>query len=127
MKKSNHQKNWFLKIASLFSVFIILGYFLFYSFYNNFNNLEAKAADPVEFINNSASVGMGLNGINDWSTEFPFLNLMKQSRMWITQCDDSSPAGGCKWNTEEQDKLNLDENKYVKTLPNKDDSSVFYR
>ena len=89
--------------------------------------MEAKAADPVEFINNSASVGMGLNGINDWSTEFPFLNLMKQSRMWITQCDDSSPAGGCKWNTEEQDKLNLDENKYVKTLPNKDDSSVFYR
>ncbi len=28
------------------------------------------------------SLGIGLNGIADWSTEFPFLDLMKQSRWW---------------------------------------------
>lgn len=30
----------------------------------------------------SHSMGMGLNGINDWSTQMPFVDLMKQSRGW---------------------------------------------
>lgn len=30
----------------------------------------------------TASLGMGLNGIADWSTQMPFLDLMKQSRPW---------------------------------------------
>ena len=29
------------------------------------------------------SMGMGLNGISDWSTQLPFIDLMKQSREWM--------------------------------------------
>ncbi len=29
------------------------------------------------------SVGIGLNGISDWSSQFPFLDLMKQGREWF--------------------------------------------
>lgn len=29
-----------------------------------------------------ASFGVGLNGVSDWSTQFPFIDLMKQSRQW---------------------------------------------
>lgn len=28
------------------------------------------------------AMGMGLNGINDWSTQMPYIDLMKQSRSW---------------------------------------------
>ena len=31
---------------------------------------------------NQQSMGMGLNGINDWTTQIPFIDLMKQSRAW---------------------------------------------
>lgn len=61
-------------------------------------------------------LGTNLNGVVDWSTERPFLNLFKQARAWITQCgwDD----GGCSgWDTGEEDRLDLDENGWVKSLP----------
>ena len=32
--------------------------------------------------NNSFAMGIGLRGIADWSTQFPFVDLMKQSRAW---------------------------------------------
>ncbi len=40
-----------------------------------------KSAPPM-LKHKSPSLGMGLNGITDWSSTFPFIDLMKQSRAW---------------------------------------------
>ena len=36
------------------------------------------------------SMGMGLNGISDWSTQLPFIDLMKQARGWKDWSDKTS-------------------------------------
>jgi hypothetical protein len=62
----------------------------------------------------SVQIGTNLNGINDWSTQLPFLDGFKSSRRWITHNKST-------WNTNESDKLNLDANGWVKSLPNAGD------
>lgn len=63
-------------------------------------------------------LGSNLGGISDWSTQRPFTNLFKQSRPWLTQCDNSrdSDCNG-RWETNENAKLNLDADGWVKSLP----------
>lgn len=39
---------------------------------------------------NSHSMGMGLSGIADWSTQIPFIDLMKQSRGWRDWLNNTS-------------------------------------
>ncbi len=56
------------------------------------------------------SLGIGLNSVTDYSPELPFLDLFKTSRAWITQ---SSSA----WDTGETRQLDLDENGWVRSLP----------
>lgn len=75
----------------------------------------------------SMSLGIGLNGIADWSTQHPFLNHFKTARAWITQCIKSDPNCEGKWSTEESDLLNLDENGWVKSLPKPEDKPQFTR
>ena len=43
-------------------------------------SVAKNADDPISV--KSASLGMGLAAINDWSTQNPFIDLMKQSRAW---------------------------------------------
>lgn len=52
--------------------------------------------------NNNRSLGIGLNGIADWSTQMPFINLFKQARPW-------------NWKAEQKN-LELDANGYVKSV-----------
>jgi hypothetical protein len=47
---------------------------------------ESKPADQ--------SLGINLNGIADWSTEYPFIDFVKSSREWIAQKKDSSWGKG---------------------------------
>ena len=54
------------------------------------------------------AIGMNLAAIEDWSSAFPFLNLVKQARPWISQQE------GSKWGKGE--KLNLDKSGWVKSL-----------
>ena len=75
----------------------------------------------------NVSLGSGLNGLADWSSQTPFLNLFKQARDWIPQCGDGSPAGCPGFDTKENDRLNLDANGYPKSLPATNDNSVKYR
>jgi hypothetical protein len=56
------------------------------------------------------SLGVGLNGIADWSTEIPFLNLFKQARPWD-------------WK-DEQKNLDLDANGYPKSLKEKIETPI---
>ncbi len=53
-----------------------------------------------------SSLGMGLNGIADWSTQMPFLDLMKQARAWRD------------WNSKVNNELGFDtdENDWIKSL-----------
>jgi hypothetical protein len=80
----------------------------------------ALAALPV-------SVGTNLNSVTDWSTQQPFIDAFKSSRSWNTQCQSGEP--GCKggWSTDEFDKLNLDQNGWVKSLPAPADSAEYTR
>ncbi|TPE49744.1 hypothetical protein [Amaricoccus solimangrovi] len=49
-----------------------------------FTAAPVRVADAGDFVTGRApSVGMGLSGIADWSTEQPFLDLMKTARPWI--------------------------------------------
>lgn len=74
--------------------------------------------------NSSSSVGINIGAVTDWSTQFPFIDIFKQSRGWITQCGEGSPDN-CPWDTKENDRLDLDENGWVKSLPAKDASVKF--
>lgn len=56
------------------------------------------------------SLGIGLSGVTDYSTELPFLDLFKTSRPWIPQSDSV-------WDTGESARLDLDENGWVRSLP----------
>lgn len=63
------------------------------------------------------SLGTNLNIIADWSTEIPFLDAFKSSRKWMTQCKKGEPGCTGFWQTNEYEKLNLDEYGWVKSLP----------
>jgi len=91
-----------------------------------FENPQHWNALATKSENANSSLGVGLNAIGDWSTELPFLDHFKSSRKWLTQCDDGQVA--CEkgeWDTQEYDKLNLDENGWVKSLPRPEDSPKY--
>jgi hypothetical protein len=54
---------------------------------------------------NAASLGMGLNELADWSTQYPFLDLMKWSRPWQD------------WARDKPLRAELDDADWVKRLP----------
>jgi len=85
------------------------------------SNPSLTAAEPA---NSKASLGMGLTGIADWSTEQPFIDLMKSARSWVTKCPEGQD---CPFDTQEAALLDLDENGWVKSLPAPDDPKVRYR
>ena len=45
----------------------------------------SSAAPVTGLPSRAGNVGTNLAGIADWSTEFPFVDLMKQSRAWVSQ------------------------------------------
>ena len=73
------------------------------------------------------AVGTNLNGIADWSTEVPFLDLFKSARAWIPQCGYGEPGCTGSWDTGEFAKLDLDQNGWVKSLPKPEDAPEYTR
>lgn len=61
-------------------------------------------------ITGGRSLGIGLSGIADYSTQMPFLDAFKSSRAWMTQ----SPS---QWDTGEAAQLDLDPQGWVRSLP----------
>ena len=74
-------------------------------------------------------LGTNLAGFADWSSQMPFVDLFKMSRMWLTQCQYwvAHPDPGCtgQWDTGEQAQLDLDEHSWVKSLPKSEDAPIF--
>jgi len=90
----------------------------------NSNNtpIAASATTPA-----TLSLGTNLNEIADWSTQLPFLDAFKSSREWITQCQDGESGCSNSWSTDEEEKLDLDEHGWVKSLPAPEDSPEYTR
>jgi hypothetical protein len=59
------------------------------------------------------TIGMGLNGVADWTTEWPFVDIMKISRSWFTYNADGS--GG--WDTGYAAFIPVDSNLYPLAVP----------
>ena len=55
---------------------------------------------------NNAKLGINLAGIVDWSTEFPFVDLFKQSRAWFVEGKEPANSG-----------LQIDAEGWVSQLP----------
>lgn len=82
-------------------------------------------------------MGMNLSSFDYWSTEFPTIDQFKRAGGWFTSCDtgvgsctftdDDKKAGKSGWDTLEQARLDLDENGWVRSLPDADDTRVKYR
>jgi hypothetical protein len=90
-------------------------------------NKVVVRADVQNTSNSRSSLGVGLNGIADYSTQLPFLDAFKSSRQWITQCVSGQPNCKGEWDTEEYNLLNLDENGWVKSLPSPEDAPKYTR
>ncbi|MBF2019553.1 MAG: cellulose-binding protein [Hydrococcus sp. C42_A2020_068] len=71
----------------------------------------SKSKNPVTpTVKSEPSIGTNLSGISYWSSQHPFLDAFKSSGAWITQNEKV-------WDTKESDRLDLDENGWVKSLP----------
>ena len=65
-------------------------------------------------------MGVNLSGFDYWSNDFPTIDQFKRASPWITSKDGV-------WDTGEADRLDLDENGWVKSLPAAGDGEVKYR
>lgn len=96
--------------------------------FNSAKSVSDKVYDPTLKYVSTDSLGLGTNltSVSDWSTELPFLDGFKSSRQWIPQC---LPSEGCgdSWGTGESDKIDLDEQGWVKSLPKPEDGLKFTR
>lgn len=59
--------------------------------------------------------GINLNGITDYATELPFVDLMKNCREWYTK--DANNPNGSEWNTEAADSLTYRPDGYPTHIP----------
>ncbi|WP_255556489.1 cellulose-binding protein [Methylococcus sp. Mc7] len=83
-----------------------------------------EADSPVP--DSGFGIGVNLAGLAYYGTEIPFVDLIKLSGPWLTQCqpgrdpgcsEEGWPPGASAWNTLEQEKLALDAAGYPKSLP----------
>jgi hypothetical protein len=93
----------------------------------NTTNTTTIAKNTNCLIASKTSLGIGLNGITDWSTQFPFIDHFKTSRKWITQCIKTDPGCDKQWNTKEFDLLDLDQAGWLKSLPKPTDAPIYTR
>lgn len=83
--------------------------------------------------NARSPLGINIDALTYWSTEWPLLDEMKRSSDWLTQCDRRTSAHcapqapATEWDTREQDRLDLDPNGWIRSLPAADDARVHYR
>jgi len=73
--------------------------------------------------NQASPLGTNLAGINAGSTELPFIDLFKSASVWTEPASGGkwgtwiTQVNGAKWDTGEEDSLDLDANGWVKSLP----------
>jgi hypothetical protein len=123
----------FLLIVIGFAIALGLGKFRYTE--NPSSNVSSLVSSGTATISSTSAVtrpanltlGIGLNGLADWSSQMPFINIFKQSRAWIPQCGEGSPADCKGFGTGEENRLDLDADGYPKSLPAANDNTVKYR
>ncbi len=75
---------------------------------------------PVNRANRTSALGVNVHDLNYWSTEWTLLDIFKMSGGWYTQSDTAFETG-------EQDKLDLDADGWVRSLPAADDGTRNFR
>ena len=118
-------------IILAFLIGVVLFIFFIPAFFSE-NSAQTFTQNPIALSakndpNQNSPLGINLNGIAPWSTQFPFVDYFKSARKWITQCDRSDPGCNGEWNTKEDDLLDLDENGWVKSLPRPEDAPQYTR
>ncbi|MBD1913978.1 MULTISPECIES: hypothetical protein [unclassified Leptolyngbya] len=68
----------------------------------------------------NTNIGTNLNGISDWSTQYPFTDFFKNARAWI-------PGTSSTWNTGETSRIDLDSQGWVRSLPTSSSGLQFNR
>jgi hypothetical protein len=74
-------------------------------------------------------MGSNIDGISDWTSSHPFVDLIKYSRDWITACDVGVQAdctGGASWDSGEQALLDLDQDGWIRSLPDPADAPTYW-
>jgi Ca2+-binding RTX toxin-like protein len=75
---------------------------------NTTDTLTNTNTESTELTN--PSLGMGLNGVADWSTQIPFIDHFKASRIWLGHLPG-------RWGGIEASEMNLDDKGWVTSLP----------
>ncbi|HEY9609896.1 cellulose-binding protein [Allocoleopsis sp.] len=78
---------------------------------------STQAATLPKNLMTNRSLGMGLNGLADYSTQLPFLDAFRTARPWYTSCAYGDPSCEGKGDSNAEVKLDLDEQGWVKSLP----------
>lgn len=77
---------------------------------------QASVSSPGYAATDGLGLGTNLTSISDWSTQLPFIDGFKSARRWMTKCSDGESCSD-QWDTGEFDKLDLDPQGWVKSLP----------
>jgi len=64
------------------------------------------------------NIGTNLNGVRDWSTQYPFTDFFKSARSWV-------PGNPKVWDTGERSKFDLDSQGWIRSLPSPDSGTQF--
>lgn len=81
---------------------------------SNVQPTQAETTTQVATQSGAPALGMGLNGVVDWSSEVPFVDVMKQSRQWIGHLPGQFGGWGQK---ELQEGGYLDEHGWPTSIP----------
>ncbi|MCU0524257.1 MAG: hypothetical protein MUF72_05480 [Elainella sp. Prado103] len=105
-----------LKFIGLFTA--VLYFVISCSLFGVADSFQTSVFDSSLPYTTTTGLGVGTNlaGIADWSSELPFVDGFKSARKWITKCAAESACGG-EWDTQEYDQLDLDDQGWVKSLP----------
>jgi hypothetical protein len=94
----------------------------------------APASSRAHSLNDSSGVAINIIGLNYYSTEWTLVDGFKRASGWVTGCAGNCTSPACPagtrysiFNTGEQDRLDLDGNGWVRSLPAVSDTSVCYR
>ncbi|WP_163834541.1 hypothetical protein [Spartinivicinus ruber] len=86
----------------------------------------------TEAYQTKGSLGINIAELSYWSTEWFSVDAFKLANdEWLTQCrgwGDAAckpPSPASPWNTQEQAVLNVDENGWVKSLPDENDDNIY--
>lgn len=92
-------------------------------------SLPVTAEQTQNTANARSPLGINVAGLAYWSTEWPLVDEMKRSSRWLTQCSPQSSIRCTKleWDTREQERLDLDPNGWIRSLPAAYEPSLRFR